>query len=218
MKVVADSGSVADDQITAVVITGDGKTEFRVLKALAQRCENDGVLWFPQQPLRYLSVRGRTQGKTTSERMGLDALDSLELYKTKYGITSFLYLVDREHIDGSAVEELEAKLNTVASTDNAQITHREAGAYDCSCQIGSREVTVYTAILGDNFGFIEDCLADLLNFVWNNSIEAEDKEEFKNRVDQAVMGGVYQDLINDGDVDDLRRAFPSICSALESMV
>lgn len=217
MRVVADRGEVDDDRIVALVITGDGKTEYRRLKPLAPRFEGDEVLWFPQRPERYLSTVGRRRSASTAEKAGLDALDALELYKSKYGVISYLFLVDGEHVDGVAAEALRTKLRDASTDEECGVTQMEDGAFRCSCRVGSRELSVHAVIFGEQFGFIEDCLAKLLELEWGNSIEATGKEEFKTRVNEAVAGGTYQDLVEDARMENVRRAFPSLSPVLEEM-
>lgn len=217
MRVVEDRGRVDDDRIVALVLTGDGKTEFRRLKPVARRFGGDEALWFPQRPERYLPTRGRQRRPTTAEKAGLDALDALELYKSRYGVTDYLFLVDREHVDEAVGPQLEAKLREVSTGETVSTTRLADGAFDCSCRVGSRDLSVHVVAFGDGFGFIEDCVAELLESEWGNSIEATGKDEFKRRVNEAVAGGTFRNLVEDARMDDVRSAFPNLCSVLEAM-
>lgn len=104
MRVLQDLGNPSVCEIEAVVITGDGSGEFRRLQTLAEHFGAGEVLWFPQRSERYL---GRNVGIDVP---GLEALRILELYKTKYQLYDFLYLVDSEHITDDPQEALESKL------------------------------------------------------------------------------------------------------------
>lgn len=217
MKVVQDRNRVDDERIAALVITGDGRTEYRRLEPLAPRFGGDEVLWFPQRPERYIQIRGKRRRATTAEKAGLDALDALELYKSKYGVSSYLFLVDGEHVDGATDEELRAKLLSVSSDDEVGISQLDDGAFRCSCRVGSRDLSIHAVIFGGEFGFIEDCIAELLELEWDNSIEATEKQEFKTQVTEAVASGTYRDLVDDARMEHVRRAFPNLSAALEEM-
>lgn len=218
MKVLQDRARVDDDRIAALVMTGDGKTEYRRLEPLAPRFGGDHVLWFPQRSERKLTIVGKGSTPTTAERVGLDALEALEIYKDpKYGVSSFLFLVDGEHIDGDAADGIRTKLRDVATHGECDVNQMEDGAFRCSCRVGSRELSVHAAVFGNKFGFIEDCIAKLLELAWDNSIEAAEKQEFKRKVNKAVAGGKYENLVDDARMEHVRRAFPNLSVVLESL-
>lgn len=113
--------------------------------------------------------------------------------------------------------ELAAKLREVSSSEAVSTTRLADGAMDCSCRVGAQDLSVSAVAFGDEFGFIEDCVAELLELEWGNSIEAGDKDEFKTRVNEAVAGGTFSDLVEDASMDNVRRAFPNLSSVLEEM-
>lgn len=218
MKVVQDRTRVDDDRIAALVLTGDGITEYHRLKPLAPRFGGEEVLWFPQRPERKLNTIGKRRTSTTDEKVGLDALEALEIYKDpKYGVSSFLFLVDGEHIDGDAGNGIRTKLRDVATHKECDVDQIEEGAFRCSCRVGSRDLAVHAVIFGDEFGFMEDCVADLLELAWGNTIKSAEKQEFKRKVNDAATGRTYRDLVDDARMDHLRQAFPNLSAVLESL-
>lgn len=214
MKVVDELDEETGSRLEAVVITGDGRSEYRRLKPLADHYDEDRVLFFPARTERHISVVGSTSSHPDTERRGWDALDALELYKSRYNYTRFLFLVDQEHCDGSCAEDLREKLREVATTD-VDIEDVNDGAFVCEFEIGSREILLYTAAVGDEHGFFEDCLANLLELEWGNEIDEDDKDEFKTTVNDVLSGGSGRSLLENADRGNLDRAFPNLGSILE---
>lgn len=211
MRVVRELEELDSSEVASVVITGDGAGEFRRLKTLAAEFGSDEVLWFPTRPERYL---GRAVGISVP---GLEALRILEMYKSNYSQYEFLFLVDGEHISGEPANELEEKLDEECPQGVLEVSHLHSGAYRCRGNIGAQEITVRTAIVGNNHGFIEDCIAELLELVWGSAIPASNKESFKNEVNSAVSGSNFQSLVDDADYSQITAAFPSISAALEDI-
>lgn len=212
MRVVQDLGEIDRDDIAAVVITGDGGGEFRRLKTIASRFGSGEVLWFPQRSERYL---GRDVG---IEVPGFEALRILELYKSTFYQYDFLFLLDNKHVSGDPSEELADKLDEACPQGGVEVTAINGDAYRCRCLIGSQNITIRTAMIGDRFGFMEDCIAELLALVWGNQITADEKEAFKNRVNNTVAGSTFRSLVADAEEDDLRQAFPALSAVLDDLV
>lgn len=211
MRVVQDLGRLDHHDVKAVVITGDGGGEFRRLKTIASRFGSNDVLWFPQRSERYL---GRDVG---IEVPGLEALRVLEFYKSKFHQSDFLFVLDKEHVSGDASERITGKLNEECPQGGVEVNPINGDAYYCRGLIGSTEITMRTALVGDRFGFIEDCVGELLSIVWGSDISRSDKQEFKTAVNNAVSGGGFQSLVEDADEDDLREAFPALSAALDDL-
>lgn len=214
MKVVDELDEDDPSRLEALIVTGDGRSEYRRLKPLSDHYDEDRVLFLPSRTERHLSVVGSTSSHPETERRGWDALDALELYKSQYNYTRFLFLIDQEHCDGSCAEDLREKLDEVA-TAGVEIDDVNDCAYVCEFEIGSREITLYVAAVGHRHGFFEDCLAELLELQWGNEIDEEDKDEFKSKVNDALSGGSGRTLLANADRRNLEQAFPNLSSILE---
>jgi len=83
MKVVKEIKNTKKPII--MVITGNGRAEFRRLKPIAKRYNEEKTLWFPLTPM-------------PTKKTGISVLEALKLYPTKYKLTSFLFVVDKEHL------------------------------------------------------------------------------------------------------------------------
>ncbi|NPA47690.1 MAG: hypothetical protein GXO14_03465 [Thermococci archaeon] len=84
MRVLKQSS--AGTKVIAVVLTGDGRTEEKVLPAIAERYNGgDKALLFPKGPL--------------SKKTGLNVLKSVLKVHELTGHTRYLLLVDKEHFD-----------------------------------------------------------------------------------------------------------------------
>lgn len=101
--------------------------------------------------------------------------------------------------------------------NDVQVTPIGDGAYHCRGVIGSQEITIRTGIVGDRFGFIEDCIGDLLDRVWGNQITESDKESYKTAVNSAVTGSNFRSLVDAAEMEDLRESFPAISAVLEDV-
>lgn len=215
MKVVDDLNQEDQSRLEALIITGNGRSEYRRLKPLTSHYDEDRVLFLPSRTERHISVIGSTSGYPDTERRGWEALDAISLYKSKYGYTNFLFLVDNEHCSENGREELEVKIEELASSDSIDIEELNDGAFISEFKIGSRDIQLYTAVVGNEFGFFEDCLGELLELEWGNSIDAEDKDEFKSTINQILSGGSGRSLLDGAGRTNLDQAFPNLSSILQ---
>lgn len=213
MKVVDDLKNENKEDLEALIITGDGRSEFRRLQPLAEYYNEDRILFLPSRTERNLSIIGSSSQHPETERRGWDALDALRLYKSNY--TKFLFLIDREHCQEWGHSELEEKTKELAFNCEVCIKEIKKGAYVCKFKIGSREILLYTAVVGDKFGFIEDCLAELVKLEWGNEIKKEDKDEFKNTINNMLSGGKDRSLLENSDQSNISRAFPNLDQVLK---
>lgn len=212
MRIVQELGEEIDaSEIEAVVITGDGGGELRRLRIIAERFGSDEVLWFPQRSERYL---GKDVGIDVP---GFEALRALELYKSVYQQHDFLFITDSEHVSDDAEKDLRVKLQEETSDYEIELIQLNGAAFYCECLIGSQDISIHTAVVGNRFGFIEDCISDLAYEVWGNEFSTSDKQEFKTSVNMAVSGNGFQSLVDTANDEQLKRAFPSITAALEDL-
>jgi len=110
---------------------------------------------------------------------------------------------------------LEAKLNDIATGGDSQTEGLGGGAFRSEFQIGSQDMDLYSVVVGDEFGFFEDCLATLLELEWGYEISADTKDEFKSEVNRILSGGTGQSLLENAQRDNLDRAFPSLSTVLQ---
>jgi len=180
----------------AVVFTGDGRKEFRVLCAVAQVLDGSGLaLWFPQDPT--------PKQKTT----GLDALRGLRVFVPRYRIGRFLFLVDREHAQGLDAPRhwLEREFGTVK-----QVTLVQDRAAVFTGRVGREPFALCCVILGAHKA-VEEEVAKLVQAVVGE----------KPPPDKAIWGFLRQrkwkieDLVRRAHRNDLEAAFPGLFKALE---
>ena len=216
MKVRKDVQEDADP--VALVFTAEGSSEFRRLDALAEKFDDD-LLFFPTNPNRGMQIRGRRRQETPGEKHGLSALESLRVFKGRYGYERFVFLIDLEHFDGETPErladELSGKLEGVATGDPsvAQLNRR---AFRCECRLGSRDLTVLTAVMGDEHGCIEDCVTRLLEREWGNTVEADGRDELKRRLRNVFTDTSEREFIADARRPNVEKAFPGIAGVLQT--
>jgi len=215
MRLVEDLQSEDTDDFEALVITGDGKSENRRLRPLIDHYDDDRILWLPTRSERHFTRVGRSTEHPTTERRGWEALDAIKLYKGR-GITRFLFIVDSEHTTNGGKEDLEAKIEEIASFDDFEIEEVGQGAYVSEFKVGSRDVVLYTAIVGDEYGFIEDCLGKLLELEWDNRIEEDSKTEYKSSINRTLSGGTGRMLIEGADRENLHESFPGLDTILRT--
>ena len=131
MKVVKDLSEV--DRIDFVVLTGDGKWEFRVLKGLESRIRCDLVIFFPESPL--------------AKKTGKSVYKAIPVYVSKYKICKFLVILDREHHksfdeDLRILKNINVKVSNHCELIKDRVLH-------ISGKLGSHDVIIYTCIQGN---------------------------------------------------------------------
>lgn len=215
MRVVDELGASSEEEVASVVITGDGRAEYRRLQPIADRFNEEKVLFFPSRPDRHLStIVGRRSETSYTGKPGFEALDGLLALKSHYPFSRFLFLVDREHINNDSAEELETKVKEIAQEDEIDITELDDRAFRCGFHIGSREITLFAAIIGDEFGCFEDGIATLLERRWENSINPESRDELKGKVTDILGDSGLESLVDSCQRSDLKHSFPNLCAVL----
>lgn len=185
-----------DRRAVIMVITGNGGAEFRRLKTFAHRYNGKIVLWFPLSPM-------------SKKRMGLSALKALNIYPGKHKITSFLFVVDREYFKSEPQREIEKFLRG-ERIDIKSVEKIDGEALCILCKVGPYEMSVYTAILGEE-KYSEEELAKLIKLELKSEVEA-DKKSLKRFFRNRNMR--EEDLIEEARDENLHKAFPSLNSAL----
>lgn len=218
MRVVDELPPDGHDDVESLVLTGDGRGEYRRLKYITPKYNGDKILFFPSRPERHLSIVGKQQSPGHVQQKGLDALDALAVFKGKYGYTSFLFLTDLEHISPSTDEEIAAELDRtlveVSSNDSAEVVPISKRSFVCGLKIGSSNILVLAAIIGDEFECFEDGLATLLELEWGNEIDCNNRQELKSTLADILSGSNEKTLLEGASRHSIEQSFPHLTSVL----
>lgn len=210
-----DSGKVK-----SLVLTGDGRAEFRRLGYIAPKYDGDDILFFPSRPERHLSIVGKQRATSHVEQPGLSALDALRVFKSNYGHSKFLFLVDMEHFSGGTRNEferqLEEKLRELSQDGEVDIESLSDGAFRCELAIGSQDILVLATVVGDEFECFEDGLAKLLEIEWGNEVNCGSRDELKQEIGKILSGGKEKSLLEGASRYALEEAFPDLHHALQA--
>lgn len=186
----------------AIVITGDGRREFRVLSAVGRRYDGVKTLWFPKKPMKDVQI-------------GLSPLEVLTLYPGKFKIYSFLYLVDREHfVDLSPKEKIKEYLKNKLKIEIIEVKEINSSALYFSCKVGLHHVKLYVSVFGRE-KCIEEEIASLIKLTLHLNVEPE-----KGKIEEILKANNIKeekDLIEKSStsIKDLENAFPGLASILE---
>jgi len=192
-----------DKRPIIMVITGDGRAEFRRLKVFAERYDGEKVLWFPLKPI--FPLKRKSEKKT-----GVNVLEVLNVYPGKYKLTQFLFVVDREHFKSENPTKKIEEFLRGKGINVSSVEQMNGGALCISCKVGPYDVVVYMAILG-KIKSSEEELAELIGLELGLEVEAN-----KRRIKEVLRSRNMreEDLIAKAKDKNLREAFPSLSSAL----
>lgn len=187
----------------AIVLTGDGIWERRLLSGLAPEFNGDKLLFFPPP-------RGRT---------GFSALRALrEFAKPELmplGKLLVLFLIDREHFrTQEPADELGDHLRAMGM-DVKRIRQLPDGALLLDISVGQKELHVFVAILGEEKS-LEENIACLLRELGHPV--RPDKKAI--RAELKKMGKRLEDLVSEALKRSralVRTAFSTLTSALEAL-
>ena len=121
-----------DKRPIIMVITGDGRAEFRRLKVFAERYDGEKVLWFPLKPI--FPLKRKSEKKT-----GVNVLEVLNVYPGKYKLTQFLFVVDREHFKSENPTKKIEEFLRGKGINVSSVEQMNGGALRISCKIKSSE-------------------------------------------------------------------------------
>lgn len=207
MRVVEDLGKL---EANYVVITGDGRTELKVLRGLSQKFNGHNlILFFPFSSL--------------PRRSGLTALDSVRRYPSKYGYHSIIYIVD-----GDTFEDSDPIVKVPNYLNSRGIEILEVNpiqdAFIINCRFGNHEVVLYSIISGP-LTFIEVEIAKLFELTLGVEIDltGERDIQWKKRVKREVIQTLRENkikleqLIRSTRIENLEISFPNICAVLKKI-
>lgn len=201
MRMVDEAKNV-DKRSLVAVLTGDGKTELRILKVLAKIYNgNSRTLYYPNPP------------PTFRTKKGFSVLDAIKIYLSSYGVEKTLCLIDREYL---RCENREI---------NIQIIRRAFGEYGISVQhieeldasgeialilhcelTGQRNLVSYLAVIGKQ-RHIEEDLAELIHLEFGVEIRSE-----KRAIHTFLKGHrlTIESFIEGANRANIAQAFPSL--------
>lgn len=196
MRFLEELKDVSDEPIIAV-LTGNGRTELRLLKYLAEKYNGDEkILFFPRLPIH------------PRPGSGLSALKAVKTY-LKYKIHSTLFLVDKEHF---RKEEVVKKIDTALrgfgiDIQNIELIREEWEiALLVKASVGHREITIYVVILGEN-ECIEEDIVKLVEL--ELGLKIEPSKEVIHRILRKQGTSKYT-LVKNAQGSNLRKAFPGL--------
>jgi len=216
MIVVRELGS---RKAAFLVSTGNGNIEFDVMSAIAKKHNGRGVLWFPKTLTEKLEIRDRRRA-TRGKVKGRSVYNIVNIYPGKYGITSFIFLMDAEHIESAEDVVNYFRKELKVRVEDFRIFER--GAFLIKGLVGSHRVRVYTAVLGE-IKCIEEDIARLVEIELGIPIDVErtrsrfgEGREFKKFLRKTIMKVLREhdmrvkDLIDRASIRSLESAFPSL--------
>ncbi len=193
-----------------IIITGDGKTELRLLRGLSRKLDRQKpIIFFP------FSTHGR--------KTGLSALDAVQTYATRYRINSIIYIVDGDTFEDKPVDK-EIK-NYLTSKGFGEINISSINqALLINCKYGDKEIILYCIISGPEI-FIEQEVARLLKLKYINefniseNITISSKQQFKREINQFIKRKRInlEDLIGKTAEGKIREAFPNFYAVFKNI-
>lgn len=194
-----------------VALTGDGKLEKKILRALAQRHDgHDKALLLPTKASPIGAERRRT-GRFS----GLSAFQVIKTYVGKYRFSQYLFLLDIEHFSGNRTQEglqseISKALNGFGFADQ-NITQLNDHAYRVRCTLGLHRVRINTVLSGSDRR-VEENISELLKLEHGLDI-APDKGAIQRALEQ--LGSNLHALLTSCCASNLSRAFSGLVAALQ---
>jgi hypothetical protein len=199
-----------DVKSATISLTGDGRREQSILKALAER--HDGSENVLQLPIT-VAVLGHGN-KQTARYSGFSVLQTIKTYISKYGYRSFLFIVDIEHVNDAEdiASEIEDKLSELGF-DAINMEVLENRAFLVKCKLGSYKIMVHAVICGEE-KCIEENITELIFLEFGTSIAPK-----KPAIDQFLRQNrtnLYL-LVKNASPNHLQQTFTDLTAAFESM-
>lgn len=206
MRLVEDLGK---NNAQYLIITGDGRTELKVLRALSKKYNGkDLILFFPFPP--------------RSRKTGLSALNSLKTYPN-IGINSFIFIVDGDNFEEvSADTKIQEHLTSIGIEVVKIILIQESLLINC--KLGNKNIVLYCIISGPQT-FIEEEIVKLIELKLGKKIDLSGKRDidWKERVKKEVIKILrdnkikLEELIRNTGKKKLELSFPNFCAVLKEI-
>lgn len=195
-------------QPNILVITGNGRTESRILSPLCEKYNGKAkFLWFPETPIR----RGLKE-------TGFKAFNAIKICLAKYKLEKFLFLIDREHFKeirkGEEQKEvsgyLEKKLKARIETTRELVPEK---AFITRGYLGSYPFDVCTVIFGVTSN-IEEEISELIRLKFKAKVKPD-----KTVIDRFLKsrGKEIESLVREASKKYLEEALPGLCNALKAI-
>ena len=208
MKAVDAVGDAAVELVT-VSLTGDGRREQQILKALAERYNgHDKLLQLPATvaPLGH-------GNKQTGRFAGFSVLQTIPTY-FKFNYSKYLLLIDKEYITNSEDAPLEMKNELSAlGFDPVNVATLKKQSFLIRCKLGSHNIMVHVVICGED-KCVEENIAELLFLEFRIRVEPK-----KPAIDQILKqkGTNLYGLIKNAEPSNLEKAFRDLVAAFKSI-
>ena len=193
--------------------TGDGTDEFHILRAVAERYNGTCSLWFPQAP-------------PIHKKTGLTVLDSINaVIDINPKISTFLFLIDREHIvqgmnirsrDKLDNSDIKGMIEDRLSNKHIKISkiddNTPEGVFIIKGKLGSRVLQIYVIIQGIDLK-IEEEISKLIKLEKDITIPPEKehiRDFFKETFHRKSIGQGTAKLIAGASKNNLRMSFPGL--------
>ena len=190
--------TLPDGQAIAFVLTGDGRTESKVLSAIAERYNGrTRVLLFPKSK--------------RSKKTGLGALEAIEPTYKLTGHARYLVLIDREHF---SEEELHKKLSILFRNYRVETTDPYI--------ILTGEFEIYLVVLGEKIA-IEEHLAKLINLETGKEViqlEHADIDSLKRQIKTFIKTNGHKTItkfIRSCKLKNIELAFKPLVEVLKTL-
>ncbi len=192
-----------------IIITGNGTHEIPVLEELCNRYNgHDKFIWFP------LTAKKR--------QTGLSALNAVKHYPSVYRISSLIYLVDGEHIEGTAKVQIKNYLQNIGIEIVKIIEFNTT--FLINCKVGNHKVSLYCVILGPET-FFEEEQVKLIELELGITIDISGNRDknWKKRIKREIKrllrekGMNIKELIRNASKNNLERAFSNLCEILKDI-
>jgi len=190
------------------VLTGNGRREHRILKAIAKKYDgSEKLLYFPRRP-------GYLPGAK------LSVLRVVKVYVSRYKINNFLCLIDKEHFTGTDIEkEVEEKIREfgIEVTQIQRFNANTENAIYLNGIVGTRNFTLWMIIAGKE-KCMEENLAKLIEIKFGEKIEPT-----KSNITEALRKHDMdtEKLLASASIEQLKQSFPAlnfVLSRLESNI
>jgi hypothetical protein len=178
------------------VLTGDGRTEFRILSVIARKYNGSRkVLYFPKRPSFFT-------GK------GFSPLKATKILVSKYNIRKFFYLIDKEHFNEKETVEkrIGKELREIGITPSIiqNFTVNEENALHVKGTIGSHNFILWIVVTGKKKR-IEENIAELIKVTLKKNVKPT-KEEIRKILREYDI----EQLLVNSSIEHIRICFPAL--------
>lgn len=223
-----------ENSLDYVVLTGDGRTDAEILKALCGKYDGRKTIWYPKPPVK-------------ERKTGVGIFKASKIYAEKYKLTRFLVLIDREHFfeiikgrrkDRRKRDEPKIIRDYLKNTLNMRIEQMTEltckSAWLITGKHGSHGMRIYIVIMGKKKAMEEELVRLILLESSNLNLDAQenknlmvgadnissaqDLNELKKMI-RKILGKRFDDngidkLIGGAQRNNLEQAFPGLTGTL----